>query len=762
MPTMLLAGQLDRVEPQLQLFRHQWPLLGTGELLHQLQHVYVGDALLGHGDGTHEPIGKRHKLLLQIDGLLVPPDQLGGDFVRGKDGDRSAIAHARRTLDGAAPLRLNFAIDARQPVKVEACKVELAQIARIVHVADKDVHVLRSAESVNGRLVGHFPFALEQHTVPEGGHTAKEVVHIPDHVQDQQSHQQGAGEHFLERTGSNEPKFVASHEWQELKEGQPIPQGLHVRINLTTGKKEAKLLDPADGGPSTDSSLSMVPGEELKDHHQAAGAGAASDPQTVAGMKLEALREALKDIPANTYEEDGAEGGEAAGSRFKSYEQIKQELKDANVELKSDSEIMTDLFARFEQALQHTPADRQELDVLFEDLEYLAHQIDNALQFIDRGGVEKIVWPSLNRTGDAQTRTRALKLLGTIVQNNPKAKVALVERNGGPNLLSALGRASTTDEISAALYAFGGLVRKFPFAQKQLLTPHGYSVLYGVWEKKVELKVKVKVLQLIADVLVDYRSAIAPASENDATTREQYGSTKLPEGLERTEFCKHSAAFFHQHKAALIPEDNLTDETVKALHACRQLCHEPWSQCPLFRHTLLVLRNNLDHRLDEDVELVEYRREIKRSINELVVDLYALQYGRLFRSLAALGELLYVLEQIYADGTLARVRHSPNKPIVQRDELVLEVDGSIVPPDELRLHLVRLEDGQHAPVPHHTLALQKVLRVPERPEPGPAVPVKPAEVELAQVAPIVHVVQQKVHILRRAEPCKREKAVMVI
>uniref|UniRef100_A0A182WW16 Nucleotide exchange factor SIL1 n=1 Tax=Anopheles quadriannulatus TaxID=34691 RepID=A0A182WW16_ANOQN len=425
-------------------------------------------------------------------------------------------------------------------------------------------------------------------------------------------------------TGPNEPKFVATHEWQELKEGQPIPQGLHVRINLTTGKKEAKLLDPADGGPSTDSSLSMVPGEELKDH-QAAGAGAASDPQTVAGMKLEALREALKDIPANTYEEDVAEGGEAVGSRFKSYEQIKQELKDANVELKSDSEIMTDLFDRFERALQHTsgPADRQELDVLFEDLEYLAHQIDNALQFIDRGGVEKIVWPSLNRTGDAQTRTRALKLLGTIVQNNPKAKVALVERNGGPNLLSALGRASTTDEISAALYAFGGLVRKFPFAQKQLLTPHGYSVLYGVWEKKVELKVKVKVLQLIADVLVDYRSAIAAAGENDATTREQYRSTKLLEGLERTEFCKHSAAFFHQHKAALIPEDNLTDETVKALHACRhQLCHEPWSQCPLFRHTLLVLRNNLDHRLDEDVELVEYRREIKRSIDELVVDLY--------------------------------------------------------------------------------------------------------------------------------------------
>ncbi|XP_053659768.1 nucleotide exchange factor Sil1 [Anopheles marshallii] len=417
--------------------------------------------------------------------------------------------------------------------------------------------------------------------------------------------------------GSNDSKFVPTHEWQEIKEGQSIPEGLHVRINLTSGKKEAKLLDKEERG--TDSSLSMVPGEEVK-HHQLAGASA-SNPGTVGGMKLEALKEALKDIPANEYEEES--GDESSRGWFKSYEQIKQELKDANVELKSDSEIMTDLFGRFEEAIKKTsPTERQELDALFEDLEYLAHQIDNALQFIDRGGVEKIIWPSINRTEDGVTRTKALKLLGTVVQNNPKAKVALIERNGGSNLLATLGRASSTDELSAALYAFGSLVRKFPFAQKQLLTPHGYSVLYGVWEKKVELKVKVTVLQLIADVLEDYHSATGATGPTDPTTVEQYRSTKLTEGLERTEFCKHAGEFFHQHKAALIPEDNQIDETVKALKVCEQLCHEPWAQCPLFRHTLLVLRNNLDHRLDEDSELTDYRKEIKRNVDELIVDLY--------------------------------------------------------------------------------------------------------------------------------------------
>lgn len=37
--------------------------------------------------------------------------------------------------------------------------------------------------------------------------------------------------------------FVATDDWQEVKPGQVVPAGLHVRMNLETGKKEAKLLD---------------------------------------------------------------------------------------------------------------------------------------------------------------------------------------------------------------------------------------------------------------------------------------------------------------------------------------------------------------------------------------------------------------------------------------------------------------------------------------------------------------------------------------
>ena len=36
---------------------------------------------------------------------------------------------------------------------------------------------------------------------------------------------------------------MATNEWQEIKESQIVPSGLHYRMNLATGLKEAKLLE---------------------------------------------------------------------------------------------------------------------------------------------------------------------------------------------------------------------------------------------------------------------------------------------------------------------------------------------------------------------------------------------------------------------------------------------------------------------------------------------------------------------------------------
>ncbi|KAG9400169.1 hypothetical protein AC1031_011079 [Aphanomyces cochlioides] len=37
--------------------------------------------------------------------------------------------------------------------------------------------------------------------------------------------------------------FEPTHEWQEIQDDVELPAGLWIRINLSTGKKEARLLD---------------------------------------------------------------------------------------------------------------------------------------------------------------------------------------------------------------------------------------------------------------------------------------------------------------------------------------------------------------------------------------------------------------------------------------------------------------------------------------------------------------------------------------
>ena len=52
---------------------------------------------------------------------------------------------------------------------------------------------------------------------------------------------------FVYRKFSTKAPFVATNYWEEVLEDQPVPPGLHVQLNTSTGKKFAKLLEePSD------------------------------------------------------------------------------------------------------------------------------------------------------------------------------------------------------------------------------------------------------------------------------------------------------------------------------------------------------------------------------------------------------------------------------------------------------------------------------------------------------------------------------------
>lgn len=75
------------------------------------------------------------------------------DPVRREQRDRSAVPNVARTLNSAALFRLHGLIDSGPAVEVEPGKVQLSQVAGIVHVAHEQVRILGGAQAIDAGLV---------------------------------------------------------------------------------------------------------------------------------------------------------------------------------------------------------------------------------------------------------------------------------------------------------------------------------------------------------------------------------------------------------------------------------------------------------------------------------------------------------------------------------------------------------------------------------------------------------------------------------
>ena len=113
---------------------------------------------------------------------------------------------------------------------------------------------------------------------------------------------------------------MATSSWQEVRPGQRVPGGLHVRLNLETGKKEARLLAPEAGeGEAATTS----------DH--------------------EALKEALKNIKSDFNPDQGDSSDDADPSRFRTMDELKEALGEVQLNMETDLEVLTQLVDQFRQ-----------------------------------------------------------------------------------------------------------------------------------------------------------------------------------------------------------------------------------------------------------------------------------------------------------------------------------------------------------------------------------------------------------------------------
>ena len=148
------------------------------------------------------------------------------------------------------------------------------------------------------------------------------------------------------------------------------------RINLETGKKEAKLLD--------------------KEHKK------------------------KQEDSIGVIDDDDTNAGQTESGKLRSYQELQDILAEQKMKLNTEFEQITVLVENFANATTDVKIN------IMEDLEYYLHQFDNAEDFAAFGGLERVLRPALEASGEAEVRAKAAVLFGSCVQGRlPKqSKIA--------------------------------------------------------------------------------------------------------------------------------------------------------------------------------------------------------------------------------------------------------------------------------------------------------------------------------------------------
>lgn len=413
--------------------------------------------------------------------------------------------------------------------------------------------------------------------------------------------------------------FIATAEWQEIEESQGIPTGLHIRINLQTGKKEAKLLNSEELDGNNNGALAKV-------EQNAYEASLKEFPTENKAKVSKTLSEALKNLPKDSLDvEHSPEKLKKIKRDFKTYNELKEPFKNFQKKFLSDGEVITKLIDEYknlskagqEVSITLNAKITTQLRIL-EDFDYLVHQIDNALLFIDKGGLDQILLPLIVNETNLNLRTKAVRVLGALTLNNPKAQIKVFEKNIGGYLAQILISSVHSEELSSALYAFGSLLRKFPLALQRILSTSGTQALVGVLAKDCELKVKAKSITLISDIIVEKGLVLSKYADSDyPLTAAQYAELNLQEWLHSSGFCETVESLVSTQLFELLGQPDLTEYFVIGLENASEICGYVWSKSAQLRHALLTIKNRYIHAKDE------FRGEVAQQIEKLVKILYS-------------------------------------------------------------------------------------------------------------------------------------------
>lgn len=161
------------------------------QVTHQLVHVAVNHPLPAVHDSVHEVVAPAHEPVLHVNGILVPIHDPGRDAVQAERADELPVPDAGTALHRQAALLADRLPQAGARVELRPGEVHLAQIPRVVHVEQQEVHVRGQARRRVGRGVQYVHVLLEQLAHGRAPERPREIVHFKHPVKEDEQQQRG-------------------------------------------------------------------------------------------------------------------------------------------------------------------------------------------------------------------------------------------------------------------------------------------------------------------------------------------------------------------------------------------------------------------------------------------------------------------------------------------------------------------------------------------------------------------------------------------
>jgi len=196
----------------------------------------------------------------------------------------------------------------------------------------------------------------------------------------------------LSSSSSSSTPFIPTHQFQDVPPDTPLPPGLHVRVNLATGRRQAKLAEDDDGSVDVsrgtqddDAHLAVVPQSQQSDEQVDQASSQSADAESASTQTVPVMHTLL--IPS-TDDDSFSSSPPSTPEQYEAFlaaRAARLHLLRSHFFMKEDVEQMRRLLEVCiapESSVEHV---LQAMEVLEEAY---VHQVDNAMDFAKIGGID--------------------------------------------------------------------------------------------------------------------------------------------------------------------------------------------------------------------------------------------------------------------------------------------------------------------------------------------------------------------------------------